>query len=297
MYRIKLSSNWTDTASLHELWSRQMTHPHTRLWFAPDHSGGIILVEDDTYDREIIINGVVDRSPSECSQDSRTLYFPMEPYLTENHGDWCRAAEWFPPERCFMHSREHNLGEWHIGHTLSELQNHPFQGTQKTSLLSAIQSCKDYDPGHVLRLQFVRDLATRLPDQVHVFGSFNSPEIRHHKGGLPSHNKQDGLVPYKYHFAVENNDIPNYFTEKILDGILCECLVFYWGCSNLEDYLPSGSFIRLDLNDWEGSLDLIERAIREDWWSKHLDQIRAAKTVILEKLQVFPHIYRILGPK
>jgi len=44
----------------------------------------------------------------------------------------------------------------------------------------------------------------------------------------------------------ENNQEHNYATEKIWEPLLCDCLTFYWGCPNLNEYIEENSFIYLD---------------------------------------------------
>ena len=50
-------------------------------------------------------------------------------------------------------------------------------------------------------------------------------------------DKEKAIIPYKYYFMCENNVEHNFATEKIWEPILCECLAFYWGCPNLEEYI------------------------------------------------------------
>ena len=95
---------------------------------------------------------------------------------------------------------------------------------------------------------------------------------------------------YKYCFSCENNSEKNYATEKIWEPILFECLCFYWGCPNLDDYIDSSAFVRLPLDNFEESISIIKKAIEEDWWSKRIDIIRKEKEKILNKLGFFPRL-------
>jgi hypothetical protein len=103
------------------------------------------------------------------------------------------------------------------------------------------------------------------------------------------------MAQYKYCFSCENNWEKNYATEKIWEPILCECLCFYWGCPNLEDHIDVGAFVRLDLNDFEGAMAIVKRAIEEDWWSARIDIIRKEKRKILEEIGFFPNLKKVLG--
>jgi hypothetical protein len=72
-------------------------------------------------------------------------------------------------------------------------------------------------------------------------------------------------------------------------------LCFYWGCPNLEEYIDGGAFVRLDLDDFEGAMAVVKRAIEEDWWSARVDIIRMEKNKILEEIGFFPRLKKELG--
>jgi hypothetical protein len=93
----------------------------------------------------------------------------------------------------------------------------------------------------------------------------------------------------------ENNSEYNYATEKIWEPILCECLCFYWGCPNLEDYIDSRAFIRLPLEDLEKSAQIMKQAIDEDWYAQRLPYIREAKEKIMNELGFFPNLKKMLN--
>ena len=118
-----------------------------------------------------------------------------------------------------------------------------------------------------------------------------------YKGNLEYHKKDNGLFPYKYTFNCENNSIKNYCTEKLYDGILAECLVFYSGCYNIKDYLPENSFVYLELSNFEEDLKIIQTAIKEDWHTLYLPNIRAAKKKILNELSINNKLKNIIDNK
>ena len=127
-----------------------------------------------------------------------------------------------------------------------------------------------------------------------VFGQSNYFNYRSYIGKLPEDNPLYGIKPYKYYFMCENNAEHNYATEKIWEPILCETLCFYWGCPNLDDYIDSRAYVRLDVADKEGSLRIMEDAIKNDLWSERIPYIRAAKEKILNELAFFPRLQSII---
>jgi len=129
---------------------------------------------------------------------------------------------------------------------------------------------------------------------LNVYGRENYHNFKSYVGPLLDDNKLNGLAPYKYSFAAENNSENGYATEKIWEPILCECLCFYWGCPNLEDYIDSRAFVRLPLDNFEESLLIIKKAIEEDWWTQRIDIIRQEKHRILNEHGFFPTLERII---
>lgn len=79
-----------------------------------------------------------------------------------------------------------------------------------------------------------------------------------------------------------------------MDGILCECLVFYWGCPNVFEILPYGCCVILG-DDVEENCNIIQQAMEAKWWEKQLPTIKAAKAKILDELQVFPRLEKLLS--
>jgi hypothetical protein len=145
--------------------------------------------------------------------------------------------------------------------------------------------------GHKLRLDFVRDHLDALP----YFDHFGRGGHEHASFRGPVDNKEDALFPYKYTFAAENCFEPGYFTEKLVDAVLSECLVFYWGCPDLERWIDAACFVRLDLTRPEQALAIVERTIEAGEWERRIDVIRREKTKILDQLQIFPTLERLIA--
>jgi hypothetical protein len=114
-------------------------------------------------------------------------------------------------------------------------------------------------------------------------------------GVVPEDNRFNVYSKYKYCLAVENNFEMNYASEKIWEPILCECLPFYWGCPNLEEYIDPRTFVRLPLEDPAQAASIIQNALLEDLWSKRIDIIRETKKKILTRLGFFPTLTKIIN--
>jgi hypothetical protein len=79
-----------------------------------------------------------------------------------------------------------------------------------------------------------------------------------------------------------------------VDAILSECVCFYWGCPNVQDILDPETYIVLNIDDIEGSLQVIQEAIRNQEWERRIGAIRREKRRILTELQLFPRLEREL---
>ena len=131
---------------------------------------------------------------------------------------------------------------------------------EKTKTISTLCSEKQQNHTlHRLRHRFTHDLKAALPE-LDIYGW----------GNLELIDKADGIDAYRYHLAIENHRAPHHWTEKLADPFLGLALPFYAGCPNAVDYFPPDSFIPLDLNDFEGSLATIRRAIAEDAYTQRL---------------------------
>jgi hypothetical protein len=267
-YKIKILCNWCDSITIHNLWSK-MLPVYTR----------IILVDKDP-DYYVVIN-----STNEIIPKNKTILFRMEPNMSKNNL-W---GEWQQPNhneflKIYDHETSYNNIEWHISLTHFQLCNLEIK---KTKIISTILSDKYNDPGHIKRINFTKFIENFL--EIDVYGN-NKYNYKNYKGSLPYHQKDKSILPYKYTFNVENNSIKNYFTEKFIDSILGECLIFYSGCPNIKEYFDERSFVYLELDDFNKDLKIIVQAISEDWHSKKLKYIKQSKIKILKNMNFFQRI-------
>lgn len=196
----------------------------------------------------------------------------------------------------YLFSQRSSL-EWHLGRSFDQLtidllpENDLKISLLKTKVISTITSGLQVDPGHRLRYQFLSYLEDFKGFD--FFGRDHSTN-KAYRGPLTNRVKDDGLIPYKYTVAAENNWEANYFTEKIVDAILAECLCFYWGCPNIEQYIDERAFIRIPIERPLEAVEIIKKAIDNDEYSKRLPYIRAMKKKIVNELQIMPTLSLII---
>ena len=110
--------------------------------------------------------------------------------------------------------------------------------TEKTRHISLIASDKRKLEGHALRHSVV-DHSKALGLAVDVMG----------RGYRPIGRKSEGLAPYRFSVVIENVQEPSYFTEKLVDALLCRCIPIYWGAPDISDYFDPRGMIICDTED------------------------------------------------
>lgn len=283
--RVMLLCSWETSEELCRLWNKMSKGNFT--W------NNIKVVWNEPADYYVVVNSTTSRTIDFTpEQKKRTIIFRMEPNMEKND-TW---GVWKNPdvnEFKFVgyHDVHYNNNEWHLSKTYEQLMTQEVIKTK--NILSTVLSEKYFDPGHVKRVDFVKFLEVKGLT-VDVYGS-NKFGWSNYMGELPPHQKDDGIFPYKYTFNVENHSLRGYYTEKLIDGILGESLVFYHGCPNIRDYIDMRAIVWLELSNFEKDYEIVKRAIEEDWWSQRIEYIRAEKQKILNELQFFPRLEKIIN--
>jgi GR25 family glycosyltransferase involved in LPS biosynthesis len=279
--RVRMMCDWCSSEQLCREWSNMCLKGFS--WKNIE-----ITWDTDNIDYYVIIN----RTNETGYDKSRTIVFQMEPWVCDEGKNWGVKTwgDWSIPSgfmKVFAHRGDLNNIQWHIpkidGIVIPE---------KKTDKIISILSKKNFDDGHIKRIEFIRRLEECGFNGVDVYGVENYHNYKNYVG--KTDNKSE-MAKYKYCFSCENNWEKNYATEKIWEPILCECLCFYWGCPNLDEHIDGGAFVRLDLDDFEGAMAIVKRAIEEDWWSARIDIIRKEKHKILEEIGFFPRLKKVLG--
>ena len=300
--RIKPLCNWCTTAEFVRTWGlmsdsvksiEEANKPGARFIYKNKDGVSIELVDSDDVDFWTIVNYP---SSPDVYDKSKTIVFQAEPsckaanvpWGVHSWGIWAEPNE---TEFLAVHGRNQdvlNVGQSELELTKFELENLD-ENQPRLDVVSSMCSSKFFDPGHILRVNFLRYLEEKGGVKLNIYSYDNGLGFKNFRGPLYKfQNKSKGYLPYKYYFMAENNSEENFVTEKIWEPILCECLVFYWGCPNIERWIDERAYVKLDFNDFPASYELIKRAIAEDWWSQRLPYIRAEKAKILEQYMFLP---------
>ena len=220
-----------------------------------------------------------------CPQENIWLLI-QEPYQ-KGFTDWVIERH-EPFAKIFTHHPPGNNGgkkyivsppaiPWHVNKTYDELTCCPLP--QKSKPLSWIVGAARDLPGHMQRLAFLETVKkSSLP--LELFG----------RAARPIEDKWEGLAPYFFSLAIENNSGPDMWTEKLADCLLSWSVPFYYGCTNLEKYFPKDAFIPIDITDPGTAIKIIRKNATPENWKKRLPAINEARDLILNKYQLFPFL-------
>jgi len=210
----------------------------------------------------------------------KTVFFQREPLA--RHGNFANALYYG------SYKNHYHVCTWWVLKKFRFLES--LGVPNKTKKLSAIISGKSSFPGHKARFRFIKEYSKR--HRIDWYGSGIRSNMPGYLGPLPGRCKFAGLARYKYSLAFENSRVNNYFTEKIVDCFLTYTKPIYWGCPNIADYFPEGSYAEVDITkDPEEVMQTINEELK-----KPIDYkaIREARRLVLYKYNLWPSLVRIL---
>lgn len=176
------------------------------------------------------------------------------------------------------------------GHKISSKYIHDYDSfsnmaiPEKKNRISIITSGNKSFPGHHKRLRFIEKLKKHpISKHIDFYGGYINP----------IEDKLDGLLEYKYHIALENSSIPDYWTEKFADPLLAFSMPIYYGCTNIVKYFPSGSYININIDDFDNTVLAIEDALENDLYSQNFNSLLKARKMVLNDYNILQLISEI----
>jgi hypothetical protein len=114
--------------------------------------------------------------------------------------------------------------------------------------MSIMVSKKEFAPGHKYRHLLVqRILSSHLPIDIYGKGSeyykslcVSNTNVSCIKGEFVD---IEPYSTYDFHICIENYKTSHYFSEKIINPLLCSTTPVYWGCENIESYFPGNAIL------------------------------------------------------
>ena len=109
---------------------------------------------------------------------------------------------------------------------------------KKQKLMSIMVSQKKSAPGHIYRHKLVEAiLKTDLPIDIYGRGCFFYSLLDSRVNGL--FEETEPYEDYRFHICIENFQTDHYYSEKIINPLLCGTTPIYWGCENIDAYFPA----------------------------------------------------------
>jgi hypothetical protein len=203
-------------------------------------------------------------------------------WMVRGHDAFDRVFTHHIPGPHPRYHRSHPGIPWHVNRTFDELVE--LGVPDKPRPLSWVLGNARLLPGHALRFAFLDVLRQAADLDIDLLG----------RAARPIPDKYDGLAPYRYSLAVENSSGPDYWTEKIADCFLAWTVPIYYGCTNLEEYFPADSFIRMDIRKPGEAIAIIRHALAADDWARRLPALKIARERVLQRYQLFPHLAALI---
>jgi hypothetical protein len=283
--KIKILCNWTKNTK--DYFKKQLKENES--W------DNFTLTNDKYADFYVIINQLFPNSVDNYYDENKTIYLTMEPSFSK----WRNFLNYFVNYKSKIYYHKINGIEWWISKSYNQLLEYKMV---KSKNMSSIISDNYFSEYHIKRVNFLKHID--ILEDVDLYGrltNFNNKgfniikNLNNYRGSLKT--KDDGLFPYKYTLVCENAREQNYFTEKLVDGILSECLCFYSGCPNISDFIDLNAIILIDLDKPNEALNIISEAIKTNQWEQRIDYIKKEKNKILNELQLIPTIISIIKNK
>ena len=246
--------------------------------------------QDGEFDGIVVFQSVnaLSRRYKLVCPSNRTLLAVAEPpdiawmpsgYIEQFHKVLCQDHRISRSRRILSHSGHHWFVE--VPFMMAEQNLYP----QKSKLLSAVVSNKTTTRGHRARLAFLQALKARFGDDFDWYGR----GVRE----LGS-QKLEGLERYKYHLVLENGSWPHYWTEKLADAYMANCMPIYWGAPNISEYFSPSSMISINVDRIPESIDRIEAAISRNAYCGAQTALAQARRKLLFDYHPYQAYLRIL---
>lgn len=203
----------------------------------------------------------------------------VSPYPLKVRGSLCLIANpalpWFAGV---------DFSDFSLSRGLESLEELDWQNSKK-KLISVVCSMKDTLEEQKLRLRFVELLEREFGTEVDVFG----------RGRRPISDKLDAILPYKYHIVLENNTLPNFWTEKLADTYLGGSFPIYFGSSNLSEYFSDNCFERIDLGgDLDLAMKVVHKTVDSSRFERELGSLSNCRNLVMSKYNFFSVCSEIL---
>ncbi len=284
MKKILIIPNHPDIQLIHKSMERLSTSHDDTYFYYKDCA--FTLHNNQTFDGVLVINHPVKKYTVHTNPYNNVCIM-QEPgekihhhYMYQNLKQYNKV---YSPIVAYNNTEQsHGFLSWFIDGDYTTLSK--MDTPIKTQKMSCIASGKAIFDGHKKRLQFVQTLEKEI-NSIAYFGFGNHLKV-------PS--KNDALFPYQYSIAIENNEQPHYFTEKIMDCFLSYTVPIYFGCTNIAEYFPEQSYIWININEPQIAIANIKKILANDDWQSRLPYLKIARELVLNKYHPLACMYNYM---
>ncbi|WP_299670566.1 hypothetical protein [uncultured Polaribacter sp.] len=163
---------------------------------------------------------------------------------------------------------------------------------EKSINLSTINSNLTSIEGHKVRADFIEKLC-KSNYKFNLYGGSKWANFKQYIDNAPK-GKWFPFSKSRYVLVIENEKAPFYWSEKFSDAVLSFATPIYYGCTNMLDYFPEGSFYPLDINERD-SIEELKSVVESDFHEKNMSKLIEARALILKKYNLFSFMSRIVN--
>lgn len=277
--KIKFESFWTKPDKLTDVYNT-LTKNNNYIWndLEINHNDyDYVIIQGSTKNKNIDpTKSIVIQCEPKCYRNQ--IY---SDYYRNDEKDYNRFKVFFDIERF------HPVDHWILDATYNDVI-HIDSNNKINNRMFSIFSGKTLLQGHKDRIFFMKNFLDNVNffdlymsstySQIHKHGNYVN-DLKSFRSILPSNFYP--YSKYKYTFQVENSYEKNYFTQVAIRPIICECLMFYSGCPNLEEFIHPKCFIYVNLNKPDEALEIIYKSIYDNEWEKRIDYIKRQKKILM----------------
>jgi hypothetical protein len=274
LYRIRIFSDFCRSEDCKEIYERLC---EKNLMNNYGDNNNIFITNNDDYTHAIILNTAMPILSSKIPKKN-VVGFAFEP------------PKFLKLSAEFIKYAEINIGKYYIGDAAGlpppfiERYSHmwynpPLNKTpEKKNIMSIMVSEKLNEKGHLYRHQLVNKiLETNLPIDVYgrgckYYSFMNDDRV---KGDF---KETEPYNDYMFHICIENIELNEYFSEKIMNPLLSNTTPIYLGCKNIDNYFP-GNIIHLSGNIKEDTIMITNICNNPDHFVKDIN-VESIKDVI-----------------
>jgi len=154
----------------------------------------------------------------------------------------------------------------------------------KTKNVSIVVSGKKNVPDHYKR----HELISRFKDKIDVYG----------RGYVKIEPIDIGIKDYKFHIAMENEQRDFYFSEKIINPILCGTIPIYYGMPSIGKYFDTrGMIIFNNINEIENIVNNLSDELYQSLLPYAKNNFDMAQEYILAEDWMYNNCFEKIGIK